>query len=219
MLRSAALAALAALTVLTASACEGAPLPSPPPDAAPEAGPACTTPFAGQRGAGAQIEVITLGPGQAVNVVEDGATVPLIFPPQGGRVIFAGVRATNLDPCAVTLAGALRDEATMEVRVDTRTVNLVPASGGWVESDPTDASTFSNIPVCPNEWSATDLYGAAYQLVITVTDSGGETATKTLEVHPTCAEPDNLAECLCICMAGYVLGQSCADAGAPDGGS
>jgi hypothetical protein len=216
MLRTTAIAGLAALHGV---GCQGAPEASPPGDAGPDAGPACSTPYAGDRSAATKIEVIALGPGQALHVVDAGATVPLIFPPQGGRVIFSGVRALNLDPCAVTLAGALRDEATMEVRVDTRTVDLVPTSGGWVESNPADISSFSNIPVCPNEWSVTSLYGAAYQLVMSVTDSAGKTATATLEVHPTCAEPDNLAECLCICMAGYVLGQSCADAGAPDGGS
>ncbi len=219
MLHSAAIAGIAGLAVLHGAGCQGAPETTSVGDAGPDAGPACSTPYAGEQGAAAQIEVIALGPGQALNVVDAGASVPLVFPPQGGRVIFAGVRALNLDPCAVTLAGALRDEATMEVRVDTRIVNLVPAGGGWVESNPTDISTFSNIPVCPNEWSMTSIYGAAYQLVTSVTDSAGKTATETLEVHPTCAEPENLAECLCICMAGYVLGQSCADAGAPDGGS
>ena len=197
--------------------CAGAPVA--PADAGPDASPACDAPYAGDRSAAAEIVPIVLGPGTAVAVVEAGAAVPMIFPPQGGRVIFAGVRANNVDPCAVTLAGALRDEATKQVRVDTRTVNLLPAPGGGVESDPNDISTFSNIPVCPNEWSMTSLFDAAYELVLSVTDSGGKTATQTLSVRPACAEPDNMAECLCICMAGYVLGQSCADAGAPDGGA
>jgi hypothetical protein len=207
------------MLLLTALALGCASAPAEPADAGPDASPACSTPYAGDRGAAAEIVPIVLGPGAAVAVVDAGAEVPMIFPPQGGRVIFAGVRATNVDPCAVTLSGALRDEATKQVRVDIRTVNLVPASAGWVESDPKDISSFSNIPVCPNQWSKTSLFDAAYELVLSLTDGAGKTATTTIEVHPTCAEPDKLAECMCICMAGYVLGQSCADGGAPDGGS
>ena len=33
---------------------------------------------------------------------------------------------------------------------------------------------------------------------------------------PECGQPENLAECLCICKGGYVLGESC-DAGVEGG--
>jgi hypothetical protein len=73
--------------------------------------------------------------------------------------------------------------------------------------------------VCPNEWSKTNLYGTEYQLEIDLKDKKNNTASKTLKVVPACSEPAHAMECLCICMGGYVLGQSCADAGAGDGGS
>ncbi|GAC1546919.1 MAG: hypothetical protein NVS3B10_10840 [Polyangiales bacterium] len=151
--------------------------------------------------------------------VNDGDDVALTFPPQGGRVIFAGVRATNLDPCAVKLSGALRDETSLNVRVDTRTVNLKPTGDGWGASLDTDISSFSNVPTCPNQWADTDVFDHEFELTLTVTERGGRTATQTLKVKPRCAEPAREAECRCICKRGYVLGESCAgpDAGPLDG--
>jgi hypothetical protein len=208
MLRRASLLALVAL----AAACK----PSP---AAPDGGPhECTDGFVGDATLAPVVQTIALDPSMAAVPVADGGMVTLAFPPQGGRVIFAGVRAQNLDRCGVQLEGVLRDEGTHEVRLDARTVNLVPTGDGWVGSNPTDISTFANVPVCPNEWSTTNLYGTEYQLELTVTDRSNRTATQALVVTPECSEPAHAAECLCICKGGYVLGESCADAGAGDGG-
>lgn len=179
----------------------------------------CTTGFVGDAAKDPEIVITVLGSGTTATPVMDGDTVPLVFPPQGGRVIFAGVRARNLDACGVNLNGALRDLATKQVRLDGRTVNLTPASDGWVETDPTDFSTFSNIPVCPNQWSMTDIFGTTYELEISLADRGGRSVTKKQKVTPTCAEPDLAAECHCICQGGYKLGMSCTDVDAgADGG-
>jgi len=211
----AALAALAALAVL--SGCPSGP-PDPP---APDAGPAgCTLGFLGDAGAPPIVQVLALGADMTTTPLQDGDMVTLAFPPQGGRVIFAGARATNLDPCGVELGGAVRDEATQEVRLDTRTVNLLPTGDGWGASNPTDISTFANVPVCPNEWSKTNLYGTEYQLELTLTDRGGRTVTQKIKVIPECSEPAHAADCLCICKGGYVLGETCTtdDGGDGDGG-
>jgi hypothetical protein len=158
-----------------------------------------------------------------VVVLNDGDQVPMIFPPQGGRIIFVGVRATNVDGCALELTGALRDETSSEVRIDLRTVNLIATGDGWGVSappgnEPVSAaiSSFANIPVCPNQWSGTDIFGHEYGLEVTIKDRGGRTVTNKIHVTPQCGEPQNLLECQCICQAGYVLGQSCA---AGDGGA
>jgi hypothetical protein len=151
--------------------------------------------------------------------VMQGDTVPMLFPPQGGRVIFVGVDATNFDGCGVQLTGALRDLATQEVRVDSRTINLIPTGEGHGVSGKTGESVaaaianFANVPVCPNEWSSTNVYGTLYGLEVTVKDKEGRQLTKKLDVTPECGEPARVAECECICQAGYVLGQAC------DGGS
>jgi hypothetical protein len=213
MTRTPALLALLALAACAAP-------PSPPGDGGMDAGDdaahVCAAGFVGEATKDVELKITALL-GATATEVKDGDTVPLVFPPQGGRVIFAGVRARNLDTCAVTLTGALRDPASQQVRLDMRTVNLLGAADGWAETDATDYSTFSNIPVCPNEWSETDVMGSVYQLELTVTDRGGRTRTRKLSVTPVCAEPTLEADCRCLCHAGYKLGESCADAGLPDG--
>ena len=181
------------------------------PDAGGEAS-GCTTGFVGDPNADIALDV-TATDESAENVLREGDPLPLVFPPQGGRVAFVGVRAKNIDPCNVQLSGALRDESTMQVRLDARTVNLAPQSDGTAGTGPpSQISTYSNIPACPNQWASKDLFGQAFALEVSVTDRRGRKATKTLHVVPTC---NGDAECLCICRHGYKLGDSCAiDAGA-----
>lgn len=206
-LRSVALA----LALLAQSACSsstrGAPQDAGPPDA-------CPVGFLGDGGA-PDFSVTVLRADDSVVPVVQGDTVPMLFPPQGGRVIFVGVDATNFDGCGVVLTGALRDLKTQEVRVDSRTINLIPSGGGHGVSGKTGESVaaaianFSNVPVCPNEWSSTNVYGTLYGLEVTVKDKEGRQLTKKLDVTPECGEPARVAECECICQGGYVLGQEC----------
>jgi hypothetical protein len=143
----------------------------------------------------------------------------MLTPPQGGRVIFIGVHATNVDGCGLQITGALRDLATNQVRPDGRTINLTPTGDGWGGSAVfgstvgADISSFANIPVCPNEWSSTNIYGTPYGLEVSITDRGGRMASQQIQVIPQCGEPATLPECMCICMGGYVLGQACGAGG------
>jgi hypothetical protein len=192
--------------------------PNPTPDAGP---PGCGIPFLGDPRREPELELIALDAQGKSAPVKDGDAVAMILPIQGGRVIFTGVRATNVDPCGVKIAGALRDLATRQARPDIRTVNLTPTGDGWGVSDPEDLSSFANVPVCPNQWSKTDLFGATYELSVTLIDRDKRTFTRAAKVRPACAELDNFAECTCICKGGYVLGEACdaSDGGNPDGGS
>lgn len=219
-------AALASLLTLAATGCAAD--PQPPVDAgdagaggSPDAGDAgphhCTFGFLGDPTKDPELELIALGADGVSSPIKDGDTIALIFPIQGGRVIFAGARATNLAACGVQLAGAVRDLTSMQVRIDSRTVNLRPTGDGWGVSDDDDQSSFANVPLCPNQWSDTDVFATEYQLIITLTDRDQRTVTKTAKVKPACAEPDHAAECFCTCQGGYVLGQKC-DGGAPDAG-
>ena len=70
-------------------------------------------------------------------------------------------------------------------------------------------STFANIPVCPNEWSKTNLFGTTYELEMTLTERSGRTEDLSLKVVPACNEPAHEAECLCICQGGYVGTTGC----------
>jgi hypothetical protein len=157
----------------------------------------------------------------------DGSDVPLaegddlavVFPPQGGRVAFVGVRALNVDGCGLQLIGALRDPLSKQIRLDGRTVNLRREPDGWgttgrgAETDigSSDAiGDYSNIPLCPNQWADQDLFDNPFELEVQIKDRRGKTATKKMTVTPRCAEPgDKETACLCLCKQGYVLGESC----------
>lgn len=205
-----------ALTLAVAILCTGC---SSEPEAKPDAGPSCTLPFIGDKSKPIEA-VLTVRDVSGKSVeLKDGDEVPLVFPPQGGRVVFLGARVNNVDPCAVKLSGAIRDVATNQVRIDNRTVNLRVGADGRGASVDDDISTFSNVPMCPNQWASTDAFDKPFRVEITIQDRGGRTVSKQVMVTPKCAEPDRLAECLCICKKGYMLGEMCAapDAGA-DGG-
>jgi hypothetical protein len=181
-------------------------------DAGPDAK-SCALAFLGDATKDPALELVALGADYASAPIADGAKVALLFPPQGGRVVFVGVRATNLDPCGVKLAGAMRDVTSKQVRIDTRTINLEPASDGWGQSAPGDIASFANVPLCPNQWSTTNIYGTEYEVEVTLTDRDKRKVTKTIRVTPECAEPSLAAECACICKGGYVLGETCSSAG------
>ena len=196
--------------------------PSPPSDAGADAAPdakSCMLAYLGDRAKDIEMEVLVLGPNSSSVKVNEGDMVPLVFPPQGGEVIFAGVRATNLDPCGVKITGALRDLETKLVQVDVRTVNLDDPGDGWGKSSEGDISSFANISVCPNNWSKTSVNGSVYALEVTVTDREKRSATKVLQVTPVCTEKEYLAFCTCTCKAGYILGQTCEGAGGAGGGT
>ena len=175
--------------------------------------------FLGEEGGAPDFDMQILEADETVAALVDGDSVPMILPPQGGRVIFVGVRATNVDGCGLQLTGALRDLTTNQVRVDSRTVNLVDTHDGYGVSgmQATSVSSaipnFSNVALCPNEWSPTNIYGNVYGLEVTIQDREGRQLTKKIKVTPECGEPQNLEECLCICKGGYILGESCADGG------
>jgi hypothetical protein len=182
--------------------------------------PMCTLSYLGDPSAAIDLQIVARAADGTSQPIDDGADVALVFPPQGGRVIFVGARATNVDPCYVKLTGALRNTTTDAVRVDVRTVNLTPTGDGKHGApNDTDISSFANVPTCPNQWSSIDLYDQTYQLELTMEDRQGKKATKTIHVVPRCAEPDREVECRCICKAGYILGQPCTstDAGSDAG--
>jgi hypothetical protein len=205
---------------LSAAGC--GPDPTPTNDAGTDGGTdahlGCSLPFVGDATKEIEIELVALKADYTSAPLAMGDSVALLFPPQGGRVVFAGVRARNLDPCGAYLIGSMRDLVTQQITVDSRTINLRTAEDGWGQSPESDVSSFANVPLCPNQWSKTDIYGTTYALDVTLRDREGRQVTKSINVVPSCAEPDNAAECACICRGGYVLGEQC-EAGAPTSSS
>ena len=171
----------------------------------------CTLAYLGDPSLPIDMQIEARGASGASVPIDEGADVSLVFPPQGGRVVFVGPVATNVDPCYAKITGALRDPATNAVRVDVRTVNLTPTGDGHGKPNDADISSFANVPTCPNQWSSIDVYDQTYELELTIEDRNHKTATKKIHVVPRCSEPDREVECRCICKAGYVLGQPCTD--------
>ncbi|HKP62546.1 MAG TPA: hypothetical protein VJV78_37685 [Polyangiales bacterium] len=146
----------------------------------------------------------------------DMAEMPLIQPPQGGKVLFVGVRARNLDGCGLTLATALVEQQTGAViSLERRPVRLEEVDDGWMMPQrPTEASNYSNLPACPRADLARSIEGEVYELRVSITDNANRKASTTMQIIPTCGEP-NLAElCHCECSKDYKLGGGCAKPGA-----
>jgi hypothetical protein len=159
--------------------------------------------------------------GRAVPVSDLGE-IPLVHPPQGGKVVFAGVRARNVTS-VLQITASLRDEESGRiVGHEGRPVMLARAPDGWGEpAQPAELSNYANIPACPSGNIAIqrDMYGRSYTLKVRVEDRRGRTAEASVRVVPACAEPAFLEQCRCECAAGYVLGASCVpDGGVVDGG-
>ena len=161
--------------------------------------------------------------------LNDGDDLAILFPPQGGRVSFLGVRAINLNGCGVQVLGALRDIGSRQVRVDGRTVNLTKEADGWgttgqgTSADIEDSAAigdYSNVPLCPNEWADVDVFDQPFEVEVHVTDRTKKTASKVIKVTPRCSEPGaKETACRCLCKHGYILGETCGeDGGAPDAG-
>ncbi len=198
---------LAAVSACSSSSSAGKPEP-------------CTAGFLGDAAAAPQFDFQVLTASGSVLALADGGAVPMLPPLQGGMVVYAGVRATNVDGCALQITGSLRDQTNQKVVLEMRTIDLEPTGDGWGASAAPGAfastANFANIAACPNQWSATDLYGHAYALTVTIVDRGDRTLTRTIQVTPEC-DPLSQDECLCICKAGYMLGVPCVpDAGEGD---
>jgi hypothetical protein len=157
--------------------------------------------------------VVRTAAGELAVLADDGE-LPILMPPGGGRVGYVGVRARRLDPLEAQLKAVLRDPASGAVRFDTRIVNLT-ADGGEARSDEREIATFSNIPLCPNQWSSADVFDRAYELEVMVTERTGRRASVALRVTPRCAEPEREAACKCMCKHGYDLGEPCGDLPSP----
>ena len=199
-------------------------------EAAPDAPTACPAGFLGDPGKDIEMELRALRADGTDVPLKDGDDLAILFPPQGGRVAFVGVRAKNLDACGLQVIGALRDLGSRQVRVDGRTVNLRADTDGFGttgQGTTTDIENsgaigdYSNVPLCPNQWADVDVFDKPFEVEVQVKDRRGKSATKVIKVTPRCAEPGaKQVSCKCLCKHGYVLGESCGeDAGAPEGGA
>jgi hypothetical protein len=166
--------------------------------------------FVGDRALDPEIEVVYRGANGALVPVTDGTEVPLILPPQGGKVMLVGVRAKNLDGCPLTLRTAIRDVCNNgTISTEGRPVAM-EKKGEWLEPvQPIELSNYSNLPACPKASLTRDLHGNPYKLIVIVEDKDKRRAEKQLIITPTCSEPEFEEQCRCECSMAYNLGDAC----------
>jgi hypothetical protein len=223
------------LIFLAPAVLAGCPDEDPAKDAGPEAGPdvvvpdaGCSLAFVGDPSKDPIVELRAVKADGTDVPLKDGDDLAIIFPPQGGRVAFVGIRAQNIDPCGVQLTGALRDPVSQQVRLEGRTVNLNPTNDGWattgtgVSTDiaSSDAiASYSNIPLCPNQWASQDIYDKTFELEVIVLDKRQKKVDTKMNVVPRCAEPGpKETACRCLCKNGY-HGEFCGEDAGAEGGT
>jgi hypothetical protein len=145
--------------------------------------------------------------------------VPMIEPPQGGRVMFIAARARNMNGCPIKLTTAFRDQCNGRVMgLEARDIILKPNAEGWLEPEfPEELANYSNLAACPKANADRNINNEPYRLEVRLEDRYGRVAEATLEnIRPYCAEAAIETECKCLCRAKYVLGE-CPGEG-PDAG-
>lgn len=175
--------------------------------------------FVGSRDAGPEVAIVLRQVDGTVVEATPGGPAPIIKPPQGGKVVFVGARARNLDVCGLQVTSAFYELCGNKVvgGVDHRPLNLEPGDDGWaVPKNPVQIGNWANVPLCPDARATKDVEGEPYRLVLVLEDRKGRVAQAEIQVVPTCAEPELLEECKCECDGNYVLGQQCVPE--PDGG-
>ena len=176
--------------------------------------------FVGDPAQAPVIEAVFRDVNNEMKPLAEGGEVPLILPPQGGKVMVVGVRAKNLDGCPITIATSIRDTCSASIiALENRPVTLEQTSDGWLAPVlPAELINYSNLPACPRANLERDVHDQPYVLTIRVEDKAGRKAETTVEIVPTCAEPEFMEQCLCECDDDYNLGQDCTgerpDAGA-----
>ncbi len=157
-------------------------------------------------------------------VLNDGDSIDLQPPIQGGWVLFVGAVVRNVSQRGGSLLGELKrakapDGSPLAVPggvlySDERTAPLAPLPSGfapprsdgaapWYLTMPNPNDT-SNIATCPNPLDL-DIVDGAFYLQVTYRDKLGRTASSYRKVIPRCtqADPQAAATCRCECSANY----------------
>ena len=141
----------------------------------------------------------------------DGAELPLQTPPQGGKVIFVGMRVKNVDLCGASLQGAVREPCTNRVLgIERRPIAWRIAEDGFAEpAQPQEISDYANVPLCPNAGAAEDVDGPELQLEMRFYPAGAAAIDRVIAITTTCADDELPQLCRCECDADYELGVEC----------
>jgi hypothetical protein len=171
----------------------------------------CPAGFIGDQSLPPEVQMLaTDGKSMMLSPVNDGDSLLMEPPPQGGFVLYIGAAVRNVDGCNLELAGRLRDpNDNTQLGFDARDTDLVVGADGWGRSDPSDNSNEANVNACP-DITAADRVNGSFVMELKATDRGGRTATVSHPVKLIC-DPSlpnaGYAECVCTCSANYFLGK------------
>jgi len=186
--------------------------------------------FVGDEGLEPEIEIVYRSVDGRVTDIVSGGEIPLIQPPQGGRVILVSARVRNFNRCNAQITARLIDPCNdVVIAAEVRTVTLIEdGSGGAVPYQPAELQNYANLLACPAVGAERDVEGEPYVIEISMIDANGRRASAELDVVPVCAEPELEDQCKCVCDeeqpctpdidGGPPPGTCSADAGPPDSG-
>lgn len=147
----------------------------------------------------------------AVIAAANGARVPLVTPPVGGKVLLVQLRVRNLDTCSLSLSMAARDTNGTVVGQGERPLTAFAGDDGWAH--PPSPGIFGTairadgvLFLCPNAKSTRDIHEQPYDVTVSVKDGAMREATQTVTVTPFCQEGTDRPSCECECRAGYMPG-------------
>lgn len=159
-----------------------------------------------------------------IDVIDDGDRIPLIDPPQGGKVMIVGVRARNMDGCPMEIGTLIRDPGSLSIAAaEIRPISMVEVDG-WLEPlFPAEIANYGNLPACPAFGAMRDINDQPWDLGVRAIDKDMRRAEVTRHITPFCAETEVLEACDCECDDDYRLGVACEpdvpDAATSDSGS
>jgi hypothetical protein len=212
-----AISSLAALSLapLGAASCE------PPGDGSADAGTGLVECFFGDEGQDPVGELVFLDEDFQLQDLAPGQAVPLILPPQGGKVVFIGARLKNMDLCSLQANGGVFDDCPTSPRIigrEGRGIQMVEnAATGFAEpADPTTINNYVNLPLCGNFTSSRDIDGEPYRVEIRFSDRARRSLVLTADITPFCpgepgAEDGQFEQCTCECDADFGFDGACED--------
>jgi hypothetical protein len=161
---------------------------------------------------------------EPLRMLQDGDTIDLVRPLQGGHVTFLAAQVIHTKATAATLRVRLRrPETGFIVAEEKRTVAMLPVAGeiDTMQPDLRSRSQVAQPPMCP-DYDAIDIEGQPLDVEFEVTPLYVDppvTASARRRLVPRCSAttPSNEARCHCECAASYTLGKCAPDARAPLG--
>src|SRR5688500_13301707 len=148
-----------------------------------DADPACAIPFVGDPNAEPELELVVREGGDidpntgvgsgTMRVLADGDMLPIVKPPQLGKVAFVGMRVNNIDVCQTYIKAYLSDCDGRPVAIDKRPARFRIAEDGWAEPQDADSiSNFANPQTCPVPGLSRDVNGNWYELTVALVSQG-----------------------------------------------